>query len=47
MRAVKVKFSSPEADPSLRPPLAPPARSKLEGLFWAIRGVGDMKVDAL
>ena len=47
MRAVMVKFSSPEADHSLRPPLAPPARSKLEGLFRAKEAdQGDMKVDA-
>jgi hypothetical protein len=46
MRAVKVKFSSPEADHSLRPPLAPPARSSLEGLFLADGGKGDIKVDA-
>jgi hypothetical protein len=46
MRAVMVQFFSPEADHSLRSPLAPPARSRLEGLFRANRGQGDMKVDA-
>ena len=40
------ELSSPEADPSLRPPLAPPARSRLEGLLWVNQGYGDMKVDA-
>jgi hypothetical protein len=41
-----VKFSSLEADHSLRPPL-PLQRSKLEGLFRAQEGdQGDMKVDA-
>ena len=33
MRAVMVKFSSLEADHSPAASLAPPARSKLEGLF--------------
>jgi hypothetical protein len=46
MHAGMVKFSSPEADHSLRPPLAPPARSRLEGLLSANRGSGDMKDDA-
>jgi hypothetical protein len=46
MRAVMVKFSSLEADHSLRPLLPLQQRSKLEGLFRANRGYGDMRVDA-
>jgi hypothetical protein len=41
-----LEFSSPEADHSVRASLAPPARTKLEGLFVSQQDQGDMKVDA-
>jgi hypothetical protein len=47
MRAVMVKFSSLEADHSLRPPL-PLQRVQAGGALSSVRGrdQGDMKVDA-
>jgi hypothetical protein len=46
MRAVMVKFSSPEADHSLRPPLPLQRGPRWRGSFELTGGQGDTKVDA-